>query len=179
MSADDLVAEWLRKIRTVMYAETLKGAHYSTSEPFFRDVKLLKQAVTWPAKECQDRGWQVPKEIFTQLITKTLLKISGNATVPFKEMRRRAAYFFHALQDEFRHNWDQYWDDTKSARNAAEVAAAELTRRRGQIQSAPIDDTQAVLAQAHALIKAPGGRPKKAKPSPKTLAKPEIQSELF
>lgn len=182
--ADALMAEWLRKIRAVLYKETLpEPIHYTKSAPYFEEVHILKQAVTWPAVQCQGRGWKVPSKVFTDLITKTLRKVVAQARTPFTEMHCRAAYFMKALQDEFQHNWDQYWDQSKIA-TAAEVAAAELAQRRGEIRSEPIEDTQAILAQAHALLQNRGGRPKKAAkpepaPAPKKLAPREIQSELF
>lgn len=178
-AGEEIIRDLVRALQVAFYPETV-GDRATDKRAFYQDLRMLRQAVTWPANWLTGKGWSFEparyEEIFHTIIR--AIKIHGQ---PAEQMRRRSAYILHAVQDHWKHNWDRYYEEWKAFDAQIQESLAVVLKAG---QSRPAEDTSMqVLAAAYKALST--GRPKRAaapKPKPAAPVIPaarEIQAELF
>jgi hypothetical protein len=170
---DALIRRMVGLLQRVFYPETLAAT--ADKRPFYQDLRLLRTAATFPAAHIRDYGTgEFSEERYEQIFGEIVRKVALNGT-PAGAMRRRGVYLLHCVQDHWRHNWESYAHESKTAGEAAAREVREIVRR-AEIQTGQAERPMAILAAVHTALTT--GRPKKAK-APAPTKPHEIQEELF
>lgn len=159
-------------MQRVWYKETLPEK--ADKAPFYEDLRLLRMAATYGAAHIRDYGTgEFSLERYEAIFGEIVKKVALNGPAP-EQMRRRGAYLAKAVQDHWRHHWEEYAHESKAAGAAVEKELAALVKR-GQMHAGQAERPMAMLAAVHDALKT--GRPKAKAVKP---AEPrEIQEELF
>lgn len=171
---EECIRRMVGLMQRVFYPETV-GAGDVAARPFYEDLRLLRMAATYGAAHIRDYGTgEFSLERYEEIFREIVQKVALHGT-PAAQMRRRGAYLAKAVQDHWRHHWEEYAGESKKAGAAVERELAALLKR-GQMQAGQAERPMAMLAAVHDALKT--GRPKSARPT--RPAKPrEIQEELF
>lgn len=166
---EDLIRELVGLLQRVFYPETV-GVGVK-ARPFYQDLDMLRQAVAYPAAHIRDYGTgEFSAERYAAIFREIVQKVALHGT-PAGQMRRRGAYILHVVQDHWRHHWETYRLESRTAGDRVAGLLEQAASRR-EIQ-AEAERPMALLAAVYDALKT--GRPKKTKAAP---ARREIQEEL-
>jgi hypothetical protein len=157
MMAPEFLSEQLGLIRKTFFAG-------KTDRQFFQERDLLSQAIAFPAARLKERfGVTATDDLYRRILRTVIdtIKQHGNRA----KIQRISAYFLHAVQTHMDHHGEEYYEDAKVARTAADQLPFIL--RREHIVRA--HQTTEVLVDLHRTLKSRSGRKKKAAPAQPTL----------
>lgn len=163
--AKDLMDDLLRFLWLKFYAAD-PGGDSVAARAFAQDrTRLLSWVILWPARFMSGKGFTIPGERYKQIFTAIILEAIryGNTS----KVSYRPAWLQHVVQSHFRHHWEEYYAEAKSARAQAEHALHVLGQFPRHAVPNPVDD----LAVAAALLA-------RQKPAKKPRQKPAINDQL-
>lgn len=171
----DLLRDLVGRLQRAFYPETV-GAPKDQQRGFYQDLRLLRMAASYPAFFIRENAaGEFDSDRYIEIFDEIIRKVKNHGPKPAK-MLCRGAYLLKAVQDHWRHNWEAYQPEAKTAAAKFDQELRAIASRR-EIQSAPDLRPMALLASVHdALITGRPPKPKAPRPSPKSR---EIQSELF
>jgi hypothetical protein len=169
--AQDLLDSLLALIQRHFYPYSIQSAdggyNHDESRAFAQDrSRLLSWVILWPARFMTGKGFTVTGDRYKQIFISIILEAVryGNTS----KVTYRPAWLKHVVQTHFRHHWEEYYAEAKSARAQADHALhvlGRLPRVNGGT------DAVSEMSAAHALL----ARKKPAKKSP---VKPTINEQL-
>jgi hypothetical protein len=139
MTADELLADLLREIRTRFYPR-------ATPKAWGQELPILRQAITWPARWLNDRGAKLPGRRYREILLGLIDDIEKHRKLT--QIRRLSAYLLHCVQEHMSHQGEAYYIEAKSSKAVATAAASALRR----LKVTETDHTTAILAAAHAVV---------------------------
>ena len=154
----DLVNGLMAYVRN-QFCGSMDGATWGKHSHFVR-----RNVILWPARFiCDKKGFTLTGKRYEQIMRSIFAEIKANMTNA--PIRYWPGYLMKCVQDHWKHHWEEYYQEAKSARNIAESTLLTLGRL-----PARTDSTVETLASAHRVLAA------KAKParnkSPKELSLP-------
>jgi hypothetical protein len=125
---------------------------------------VKKNVVLWPAHYiCRVKGFTVTAERYEAIMRGIFMEIKQHGDTG--NVRYWPGYLMKCVQDHWNHHWEEYYNESKSARNLAETALVQLGRL-----PAPVDSAVETLASAHAVLASKAKQ--KRKPAVKELNLP-------
>jgi hypothetical protein len=149
MTADEFIDEQLALIRKTFFAKT-------TEKQFYQERSFLLAAITFPAKRLKERFGVAADVALYRRILRTVIDTiiaKGNRA----KIVRFSAYFLHCVQTHMDCHGEEYYENAKRARTAAELLPEAL--RGVYISNAAV--TTDVLVGLHRALR---GRRHKPKP---------------
>jgi hypothetical protein len=128
---------------------------------FWSQNKELKAALTWPAEWFNERGIFVSGERYQEIMMEVIQEAKRHGATGV--VGHWPLYLLKCVQSHFDANAHLYNDEGKRARDLVNRITAKLTGAPAATE-AP-DHFIRVTAEAHALVKSPGKRPKVKKPA--------------
>jgi hypothetical protein len=154
--ADEIVADLMRTIRNQFYPDL-------TDKEWFKDHYHFtkKNVVLWPARFIYGKGFTMTGERYKAILMGIFdtIKAHGNTG----RVRHWQFYLMKCIQEHFKHHWEDYYAEAKSARSLAEHALLGL-RRATAATVAPDPIEAMALAQR---LAAPGRRVRRKTETPK------------
>jgi hypothetical protein len=132
----------LTAIRKQFYART-------PLEKFLKDQRHLQEVATWPATWLRARGITWTSERYFRTLQGLLVEIAKHGATG--EIKYFPSYLLKVFQDHFAHNGDSYCAESKSVRNAVDLALAKVRFADAPLPAAG-DNVIDVLAAAHAVL---------------------------
>lgn len=164
---EQLIRRLVGRMQRLFYKGAPKG--------FYQELRTLRMAATWPATFIREYGTGAfDEKRYEAIFCEILRKVVEHGVKPDK-MLCRAAYLAKAVQDHWRHNWDAYVHESKTAAGMAQGALKGL--RKLPESEAAGSGAVAYMAGVHAALST--GRPRKAAAAKIPKGAREIQEELF
>lgn len=122
---------------------------------------IKRNVVLWPAKFIVGKGFTMPADRYKTIMLGILDEIKRHGQTG--QVRYWPGYLMKCVQEHWRHHWEEYYAESKSAAALADHTVLALKQITGNRAPDPI----AAMAAAARLLKAPKHR---AKVSPKQQA---------
>jgi hypothetical protein len=171
---EELIRRLVGQMQRVFYPETV-GVDGVKARPFYEELRLLRQAATYGAQFLRNNGsGEFDTGRYEEIYREVLKKVALHGP-PASEMRCRGRYLLKAVQDHWRHHWEEYQPECKAAGARVEAEMRALAARQA-VQPAPELRVMTVLAAvADALAT---GRPRKAAGKPDGTGRGEGKARL-
>ncbi len=114
---------------------------------FYRDLKGLIYAITWPAKWMKERGLRMTAKRYERFILDRIAEVKEHSD-PVTRSIYFPRYLLKCLQEHLAHQGDALYDELKHARNAVDLAL-QHTSKIQETDTHTID----ILAHAHTLTR--------------------------
>jgi hypothetical protein len=154
--ADEIVADLMRTIRNQFCPDL-------TDKEWFKDHYHFtkKNVVLWPARFIYGKGFTLTGERYKAILMGIfdVIKAHGNTG----QVRHWQFFLMKCIQEHFKHHWEDYYAEAKSARSLAEHALLGL-RRATATTVAPDPIEAMALAQR---LASPGRRVRSKVKAPK------------
>jgi hypothetical protein len=163
--ADDLLADLEEFIQRHFYQGDYVGFQKERKD-------LLAWVFLWPANFMRKKGFTVPGDRYKQIFTSTILEaLRHTRTV---KVKYRPAWLKMVIQSHYQHHWEDYYQESKSARALADAALVGFSRI-ATVPLQPAPDPVADLARAASLL----NRSNSARRARlKTIGQPEKEQQL-
>lgn len=166
LEARQFLEEMLRLLRREFFAGR-------TDKEFFQERAMLIRAITQPADYINKRGARLPASEYRKILGTVIAAVKRHGK--WKTMHRFSAYLVVVVQNHMAHHGDEYYDLAKTADGRAtglRRLGAILPEAMRKVRPGGTDQTTAILAEANALARSPGGRIRKQESS-------EFAGDLF
>jgi hypothetical protein len=141
----DLVDSLLAYVRN-QFCGSMTGAEWGKHSHFVK-----RNVILWPAKFITGKGFTLPGPRYAQIMRTVFAEIKAHGSTG--SVRYWPGYLMKCVQDHFKHHWEEYYQEAKSARNIAESTLLTLGRL-----PARTDSTVETLAKAHHVLAAKAKR---------------------
>lgn len=108
---------------------------------------IKREVVTFPAAFMEEKGFALTIERYEKVMISVLSDVLSNVK---EDPKCWPAYLKVSVQSHFRHQWERYYEEAKSARRLADVALLGL----GKVKDASSERRTEVLAELHHAMKA-------------------------
>lgn len=142
-----IVAGLLGIIRRQFEPELTDDEWFKGHQQFIR-----RNVVLWPARFLVGKGFTISGARYEQILREVLNEIKRHGQTG--QVRYWPGYLMKCVQEHFRHHWEEYYAEAKSA--GAQTEAALLALRALPRAAGP--DTLSVLAATHRLLQGPKRR---------------------
>jgi hypothetical protein len=144
-----------RRSPVVSQTSTEDKASRRRNESAQREITLLIQAITYPARWLDKRGVFLPGQDYRAILDAIIsgIKQHGNT----RSVRYFGSYFLDCVQRHIKHHEEAYYDHAKGLQAKASLAMRDI------INGVHVDDDSETgsttdLAALNKLLKSPGGR---------------------
>lgn len=136
----DLVARLMALIRN-QFCGDLRGDEWGKNSHFVK-----RNVVLWPAHfVCNVKGFTISAERYEAIMRDIFMCIKYHGDTG--AVRYWPGYLMKCVQDHWKHHWEEYYNESKAARNITETALAGLGRL--PVRS---DSTVETLASVHSVL---------------------------
>lgn len=129
---------------------------------------VRRNVIMWPARYiCDKKGFVLPGDRYEQIMRQIFLEIRQNMT--HGPIKYWPGYLMKCVQEHWKHHWEEYYAESKSAANLAQASLAAL-----QTLPQRSDGAVEAISAAHTVLSYKAGQRAKKK-----AAARETQMGLF
>lgn len=115
---------------------------------------VRRNVILWPARFMVGKGFTLPPDRYESILQSVFMEVKHHGQTG--DVRFWPGYLMKCVQDHWRHHWEEYYQESKSARSISETALVAIKKVAHE------DRTVDALAIAHRVLSKRGRKSRAA-----------------